>query len=124
MKMFRGSVVVGMLVIALSFMASVALADMSKEDIIAKAKDELANKGIVAVDCDIMYDEGNKSWKAWGEYVENTPEDNNYGNLPKGILEGNNYQAVYFDFSDDAKKDIWVFVDSSTGDVLAVYEKK
>ncbi len=123
MKVLRRLVVV-VLAIALSIMASVALADMPKDNVISKAKKALEDKGVIVVDCNIMYDEGNDAWEEWGILVANTPDDKNYGNLPKGALENKKYQAVYFDFYDDAKKDIWVFVDPVTGNVLEIYEKK
>lgn len=123
MKMFRGLVVVA-LVIASSLMVSAVFADIGRDDIVEKAKQAAADQGIAVVDCNIVYDEENKTWEEWGEYIQRTPNDNNHGNLPHGILESMNYQAVYFDFYDDAKKDVWVFVDPATGDALLVYEKK
>jgi len=98
--------------------------DLTQDEVISKAKGVLAQKGVAVVDCNIVYDDSNKSWEEWGSYVARTPNDNNHGYLPKGVLENYKYQAVYFDFYDDAKKDIWVFVNAETGDVLEVYEKK
>lgn len=112
-------------VVAILSFSSFALAvDLSKEEIIGRAKAALADKGIGVVDCNILYDESNKSWEDWGMYVSRTPNDNNKGYLPYGILETYNYQAVYFDFYDDARKDVWAFVNPETGDVLTVYEKR
>lgn len=123
MKLFR-SLVVTIMIIVSGFMVSVAAADIAKEDVIDKAKKALGDKGVAVIDCDIVYDEQNKAWEEWGVYVENTPDDSNHGYLPQGILENKKYQAVYFDFREDAKEDIWVFVDPVTGDVLTIYEKK
>jgi len=120
----QGLVIVVALV--LSFVAvSLCLAEnMGKEQITDKAKQALANKGIVLEDVNIVYDEGNKQWEAWGVIVAQAPADANHGLLPHGVLENKKYQAIYFDFIDDAKKDIWLFADPETGEVLAIYEKK
>ena len=123
MKLSRG-LVFAMLVLVSGFMVSVAAADMVKDEVVGKAKKALEDKGIVLVDCEVAYDEVNKAWEEWGTIVESTPNDSNQGYLPHGILEEKKYQAIYFDFLDDAKKDIWVFVDPATGDVLTIYEKK
>jgi len=123
MKILFRMVVITMVAI-LSFSSSVLAVDLGKEEIIAKAKEALANADIVAVDCNILYDENNKSWEDWGMYVLRTPSDNNHGNLPHGILENYKYRAIYFDFYENAKKDVWVFMDPRTGKALAIYEKK
>jgi hypothetical protein len=107
------------------FTANFAMAaGFGKDDVITKAKGALADKGVAVVDCNIVYDENNKAWEEWGVYVSQTPNDKNRGYLPHGVLQSKKYQAVYFDFYDDAKKDIWVFVDIETGEVLGIYTKK
>ena len=98
--------------------------NLGKEQITDKAKQALSDKAIALEDVNIVYDENNKQWEEWGTIVAQTPNDANHGLLPKGVLESKKYQAVYFDYIDDAKKDIWVFVDAQTGDVLTVYVKK
>ncbi|MBU0881769.1 MAG: hypothetical protein KJ994_03305 [Candidatus Omnitrophica bacterium] len=123
MKMLSRLAVIAVIVV-LGFSSFALAADLSKEEIIDKAKKTLAEKGVIVVDCNILYDESNKTWEDWGLYVLKMPNDNNHGYLPHGILENYKYQAVYFDFYEDAKKDIWVFVDPVTGDVLSIYEKK
>lgn len=123
MKLLRSAIAVVSVMVS-GFIVSTALADMPKEDIIAKAKKALESKNIVADECNIVYDEDNDAWEEWGELIARTPNDKNHGNLPKGSLENKKYQAIYFDFYDDAKKDIWVFVDPVSGEVLEIYEKK
>jgi hypothetical protein len=114
--------------LAIALMAGIAVSagavDIPKENAIGAAKKALADKGAAVVDCNIVYDEKNKAWEEWGTYVARTPNDRNHGYLPHGILQSKKYQAVYFDFYDDAKKDVWVFVDLMTGETLAIYEKK
>ncbi|MFA5143518.1 MAG: hypothetical protein WC522_05070 [Candidatus Omnitrophota bacterium] len=110
--------------IAVCIAASAAVADMNREDVINSARKALADRNIKVVDCNVVYDEGNKAWAGWGDYVARMPNDKNHGYLPHGILKKYKYQAVYFDFYDDARKDIWVFVDANTGNGVAVYEKK
>jgi hypothetical protein len=115
------------IVVAVLFgFASLAMAvlGMPKDEIVNKAKKAITDKGIAVVDCNIVYDEENKRWEEWGVYVAKNPKDKNYGKLPHGVLKKRKYQAVYFDFVDDAKKDIWAFVDLDTGEVLAIYAKK
>lgn len=112
------------IMITMTIAAVAIAAGMDKEAITASAKKALENKGIALAECNIVYDENNKSWEEWGMYVEQTPNDKNHGYLPHGVLASKKYQAVYFDYIDDAKKDVWVFVDAETGDVLALYEKK
>jgi hypothetical protein len=123
MKLFRGSISLA-IAVALSLAAFTAAAEITREDIMGKAKKALADKGVAVVDCHILYDEQNKRWEEWGLYLERTPNDANHGLLPHGILASKKYQAVYFDFYDDSKKDAWVFVDLLTGDVLGIYEEK
>jgi hypothetical protein len=123
MKMLSGLAVVVMIAV-LGFSSSVLALDLGRDEVIARAKKAVTDTGIDIVDCNILNDENNKSWEDWGVYVLKAPNDNNHGYLPHGILENYKYQAVYFDFYDDARKDIWVFVNGETGDVLAIYEKK
>ena len=49
----------------------------------------------------------------------------NKGILPHGTLVNKEYQVVYFDYVEASPQgDIWVFLDSFTGDIIAMCEEK
>ena len=102
-----------------------AAEEMSKDEIIDIAVDAVQDKDIVLDDVSIIYDAENKSWSERVFAIEKLPADPNHGNLPHGMLTNKKYQAVWFDFKIDAPtKDVWVFVDTDTGDVITVYQEK
>lgn len=105
------------------FVSPVFAKDLTETEVIAVAKDALTGKAIAFEDAVITYDKDNKTWAAWGEVVTKNPQDPNYGNLPQGVLSEKKYHTVYFDFDENKRRDIWVFV-GDTGKVITIYEVK
>lgn len=110
-------------VIAVLFFSSAAFCeekDFPKEKIISIATEAAKAEGININEVDIIYDEGGKLWSerlgATG-FEDKTP---NHGILKQGFLK--NYRIVYFDFKEPIK-DVWVFIDKDTGEVLTVYRE-
>jgi len=109
-------------VLFLGFSAAVfaAESDFTKDRIISIATEAVTAKGVTVAVADIVYDEDGKLWSeklgAVG-YEDKTP---NHGILKQGFLK--NYKIVFFDFKEPLK-DIWVFVDKDTGEVLTVYQE-
>ena len=100
-------------------------AELSNEEAIARAKKAVEEKGIVLEQVEIIYDEDNDKWEERVEYIEENEADPNHGVLPHGILKNKEYQAVLFDFVEGAPtKDVWVFIDEDTGDILTIYQEK
>lgn len=95
--------------------------EMPKEEIIAIATAAVKGEGIKIDDVSIVYDDGNKLWEENIGKITVTDNEPNYGILKKGFLK--NYRTVYFDFAEPIK-DVWVFVDKDTGEVLDVYVEK
>jgi hypothetical protein len=116
--------VILLFVAMITFMAPVFAKELVEAEVVAVAKDALTGKAIAFEDAVIIYDKDNQQWIGWGEVVMSNPQDPNHGNLPHGILNEKKYHTVYFDFKEDQRKDIWVFVDGDTGNVLTVYEVK
>lgn len=118
-----------MVALGLSLAASSALfaqeaKGLDEEQIKASATKVVQDKGIILEEVDVIYDEENALWEERVMAVEEAPADPNKGNLPGGILAEKKYQVVYFDFSDEVPtKDIWVFVDKDTGEVITVYQE-
>jgi hypothetical protein len=112
-------------ILVFSVLPLCSFAETAKEiEVVEIAKKALTEKGVVYVDAVIAYDKNNQRWREWGRIVEVTPHDPNHGNLPYGMLENKKYHTVYFDYDEDARRDIWVFVDADTGKVLEIYEIK
>lgn len=94
--------------------------DFAKEKIISIATEAAKVEGIDINEVDIIYDEGGKLWSerlGAAGFEDKTP---NHGILKKGFLK--NYRIVYFDFKEPLK-DVWVFIDKDTGEVLTVYRE-
>ncbi|MFA5114942.1 MAG: hypothetical protein WC469_02605 [Candidatus Omnitrophota bacterium] len=103
-------------------MASPKHNPLTKEDIKAIAIDAVKAKGIVLKEVDIIYDEGGKLWLQRSGIAAMRENNPNHGILKQGFLY--NYRIVYFDFKDPGAKDIWVFIDKDTGEVLTVYAER
>ncbi|MFA5008639.1 MAG: hypothetical protein WC546_05405 [Candidatus Omnitrophota bacterium] len=110
------------MVIGVSF--PVSAKNLTETEVIAVAKDALTGKAIAFIDAVVSYDKDNQKWSGWGEVVAKEPANPNYGKLPQGILSEKKYHTVYFDFDENKRNDVWVFVDADTGDVLTIYEVK
>jgi len=95
--------------------------ELSKDELIAVATEEVKSKGIDVEGVTVVYDEGNKLWAETLGKATVQDESPNYGILKKGFLK--NYRTVYFDFKEPLP-DIWVFIDKDTGEVLEVYTGK
>ncbi|MBU1726937.1 MAG: hypothetical protein KJ880_04850 [Candidatus Omnitrophica bacterium] len=89
-------------------------ADKIKEVAIAAVK----AKGINIEEAVVIYDDGNKLMEEHFGIVQ--VEEPNHGILKRGFMK--NYRTVYFDFKEPIK-DIWVFIDKDTGEVLEVYQE-
>lgn len=95
---------------------------LSKEDIKAIAISAVKAKGIVLKEVDIIYDEGGRLWLQRSGIAAMKENNPNHGILKNGFLY--NYRIVYFDFKDPVAKDVWVFIDKDTGEVLTVYTER
>ncbi len=120
---------VGMMVLGLLLASSAAFAQEEKvldeEQIKAIAVKAVQDRKIVLEDVDVIYDEDNMLWEVRARAIEESPADPNKGNLPYGILVEKKYQVVFFDFIEESPtKDIWVFMDQDTGEVITVYQEK
>ena len=95
--------------------------ELSKDEVIGIATEQLKAKGISVEGVTVVYDDGNKLWEE--TFGKATVEDQsaNYGVLKRGFMK--NYRTVYFDFKEPAP-DIWVFMDKDTGEVLEVFNGK
>ncbi|MCX5707126.1 MAG: hypothetical protein NTW13_05700 [Candidatus Omnitrophica bacterium] len=110
-------------VLALAFSWQIAFAeekDFPKQKIVEIAVKSVQEQGIVLKEVRIIYDEGGKLWLerigALGAV-----ETKNHGILKMGFVK--NYRIVYFDFKEPLK-DVWVFVDKDSGEVLTVYREE
>ena len=96
---------------------------MTKSEIMAKAQKYVQDSGKTLEEVDVVYDDGNTMWSERAVVLEQDAE--NKGVLPHGMLVNKEYQVVYFDYVEVSPQgDIWIFVDSSTGDIIAMYEEK
>ena len=93
--------------------------ELNKEQIIDIATQAVKVQGITLNEVSIIYDDGNKLWSEKIGYI--SEEQPNHGILKEGFLK--NYKTVFFDFKEPIK-DIWVFIDKDTGEVLTVYREK
>ncbi|MBI4982475.1 MAG: hypothetical protein HZC15_05010 [Candidatus Omnitrophica bacterium] len=121
----RVFVLVVMLVMCVLSFSAVAYSqdqavEISKDKVVAIATESVKGQGISLEDVSIIYDQDGKLWSEKLGYAK--VEDNvNHGILVKGFMK--NYRIVYFDFKEPLK-DIWVFVDKDTGEVLTVYREQ
>ena len=97
-----------------------AAADFTQDQIVSIATEEIKAKGFEIKDVNIVYDVDGKLWSERLGTVGFEDENSNKGILKKGFLK--NYKIVYFDYVKPLK-DVWVFVDKDTGDVLTVYQE-
>jgi len=94
--------------------------ELTQEQIVEIATLAVKEKGLKLDEVNIIYDQDNKLWcqtLGEGTILDTSP---NHGILKKGFLK--NYRTVFFDFKEPIK-DIWVFVDKDTGEVLEVFQE-
>lgn len=98
-----------------------AAKEISKEQVLAIATAAVQEKGFKLDAASVIYDDGDKLWsqKVGVASIENTSP--NHGILVKGFLK--NYRIVYFDYKEPIK-DVWVFIDKDSGEVLEVYQEQ
>lgn len=108
--------------VVFSFIPSVAFCDIPQDEVIAIANTAIVENGItVGEDVNVIYDEGGKLWSERVGYLADEDTSPNHGILRQGFLK--NYKVVLYDFKEPLK-DVWVFVDKDTGDVLTVYQEE
>ncbi|MBM3244909.1 MAG: hypothetical protein FJZ15_03855 [Candidatus Omnitrophica bacterium] len=120
--MFKKFVVIAvMAAVVLPYAALFAAeSDFPQDKVIAIATAAVKDKGIELAEVNIIYDEGGQLWsRRLGEAVVED-QSPNHGILKQGFLK--NYRIVYFDFKEPLK-DIWVFVDKDSGEVLTVQQE-
>jgi hypothetical protein len=122
--MFRKCVSIALFAVLVLSGASAFAKDLTETEVIAVAKDALTGKAIAFEDAVVYYDKNNENWIGWGELVAKNRSNPNHGKLPHGILDTRKYHTVYFDFAENKRKDIWVFVDADTGECITIYEIK
>lgn len=117
------SVILAALVVLFSLtLAAAAEKELSRGQILDVAVKAAEQKGIVLKDVDIVYDEENDRWEERMVYIkeDTTP---NRGIFDQGYSK--KYQAILLDFEETAPtKDVWVFVDRETGEVVTFFEEK
>ena len=124
-KLLAGIMMLGLLLASSAVFAQGEAKGLSEDAIKATAIKAVQDKGIVLEEVDIIYDEENALWDERVMAIEGMPSDPNHGNLPSGILAEKKYQVVFFDFLEDAPtKDVWVFVDKDTGELITIYQEK
>lgn len=94
--------------------------NLSKDNVIAIATTTLKGQGINAAGADIVYDEGGKLWEEKFGMIGMEDQSPNHGILKRGFLK--NYYIICYDFKEPLK-DVWVFIDKDTGEVLEVYKE-
>jgi len=121
--MYRKTLVIAIALLAI-FICSQAFAqqqEKSKDEIISIATSAVKEKGINAEEADVIYDDGNQLWMQKIGVITELDTNPNHGVLKRGFLK--NYRTVYFDFKEPLK-DVWVFIDKDTGEVLEVYTEQ
>jgi len=97
-----------------------AESDFDQDKIVSIATEAVKAKGIEVKDVNVVYDIDGQLWSdrlgAVG-FEDTTP---NHGILKQGFLK--NYKIVFFDYIEPLK-DVWVFIDKDTGEVLTVYQE-
>ncbi len=119
----RTAVLIGVAALVMFSLAATAFCaeeEISQEKVIAIATEAVKDSGVSLEEVDIIYDEGGKIWDEKTGILVGEDKSPNHGILRKGFLK--NYRVVYFDFKEPLK-DIWVFVDKDTGEVLTVYKE-
>lgn len=112
----------GLLLFLIPALAGAAQEQLTKERIVDIATIAVKDKGIELKEVNIIYDDGNKLWAERIGYLTEEGQDKNHGILVRGFLK--NYYTVYFDFKEPVIKDVWVFIDKDTGEVLEVYREE
>lgn len=123
--MLKRSAVVFMALFGVLLLASPAFcgggaAEMGPQDIIAVAKTAVKGAGIEYAEADVLYIEDSKVWVekiGIGAIEDKAP---NRGNFAKGVMK--HYKVVCFDFKEPVK-DVFVFVNAGTGEVITVYRQ-
>lgn len=124
-KLLAGIMVLGLLLASSAVFAQGEAKGLSEDAIKDTAIKAVQDANIILEEVEIIYDQDNALWEERVMVIEEMPNDPNHGNLPGGILAEKKYQAVFFDFVEEAPtKDVWVFVDQDTGEVIAVYQEK
>ncbi|MBL7151267.1 MAG: hypothetical protein ISS32_00930 [Candidatus Omnitrophica bacterium] len=125
-KLLAGIMMLGLLLASSPLFAQVEVGKgLPEEQLKAVAIKAMQDADIVLEDVEIIYDEENALWEERVMMIEEMPSDPNHGNLPGGILVEKKYQVVFFDFAEESPtKDVWVFVDQDTGEVITVYQEK
>ena len=95
--------------------------DFAKERIVEIATTAVKGAGFNAQEATIVYDEGGKLWAEKIGEVAFEDKSPNHGILKQGFLK--NYRVVFFDFKEPIK-DVWVFIDKDTGEVLIVHQEE
>jgi len=107
--------------LVLFFCAVAAFAEeLPEEKIIEVATIAAREKGFAIEEAVIVYDQNGERWceVLGAAAVEDT--SSNQGILKKGFLK--NYRIVLFDFKEPVK-DVWVFIDKDTTEILEVYQQ-
>jgi len=94
--------------------------EKAKDEVLAVATAAVKGQGLKLEEVNIIYDEGGKLWNERMGYLAEEDKSPNHGILRKGFLK--NYKIVFFDFKEPLR-DVWVFVDKDTGEVLEVYRE-
>jgi len=116
-------ILLGLVVVAVLLSWQLAFCEekeLTKEKVLAIATEAVKDAGIVVADAQIIYDEGGKLWVEKAGFIGFEDKSPNHGVLKKGFLK--NYRIIYFDFKEPVK-DVWVFIDKDTGEVLNVYRE-
>ncbi|MDD4981049.1 MAG: hypothetical protein PHC54_07345 [Candidatus Omnitrophica bacterium] len=117
-------VLLGLMVVAVLFSWQFAFCgekELPQDKIIAIATQALKDSGIDTKDVKIVFDENGKLWCEESGFVGFEDKSMNHGILKRGFLK--NYRIVYFDFKEPVK-DMWVFVDKDTGEVLTYIKEQ
>jgi len=92
--------------------------DEAKVKVISVATEAVKAAGMNIEDVNIVYDQGGQ---LWSERVGKAAAEGNEGILKRGIMD--NADIVYFDYKEPLK-DVWVFVNKDTGEVMEVYQEE
>ena len=122
-----GKLILVCIALCLGFMLSADICQakvLTRDDILKIARDKLNSQNIGYEEANIVFDKEGRIWSEKGIAILESPANPNHGILPHGILRNKKYDVVLFDYDKNAKqKDVWVFVDSATGDVITIYRE-
>ncbi|MEW5758698.1 MAG: hypothetical protein AB1755_04415 [Candidatus Omnitrophota bacterium] len=111
-------------IIAMVIIPSLALQsyakEITKDEAIKIASDRLLLDGLSLEGVEVTYDEENKLWESKINKIIVLDNIAIFGIIKKGFLE--NYKIVFFQFK-PPHRDIWVFIDKDTGDILDIYKR-